>query len=150
MDLLAQKLTELMVDEIRPLQLTRSVAESLAHKSERWQRIALQALKQCGSPRSPRFTKPVSLEEFIQAAPPEAVKLITWEHEQERSLCQILPTICPAEVWAILGPEGGLTNLEVEAAISYGFTPCRLTANTLRSETAAVVLGGVLRCFWPY
>lgn len=150
MDLAAQKLTELMVDEIRPLTLTRSVAEPSSHKNERWQRIALQALKQCRVPRSPLFVTPQSIEEFLAIAPVGALKIIAWEDESRCQLMDCLPEKCPAEIWALLGPEGGFTPAEVELAGQHGFIPCRLTASTMRAETAAIVLAGILRCLWPY
>lgn len=149
MEFLAQKLTELMVDEVRPITLTRSVVEPSANKSERWQRIALQALKQCGAPRAPHFAAPATLNEFLQAAPSACLKLMAWEDETQTQLVQALPVSCPTEVWAILGPEGGLSPAEVELAKDAGFIACRLTISTLRAETASLVLAGILRCFWP-
>jgi 16S rRNA (uracil1498-N3)-methyltransferase len=156
MELLAQKLTELMVDEIRLFVAARSVAEAGGHKSGRWERLAGQALKQCGAARAPRFIYPPSstagLKEALDQAPERelkpALKILASESEKQISLPGILPAQVPESVWVIVGPEGGLTGPETELARGQGFMPCRLTSSVLRSETAAIVLAGCLRCHW--
>jgi 16S rRNA (uracil1498-N3)-methyltransferase len=156
MDILAQKLTELMVDEIRLFNAARSVAEGWGNKNDRWERLAGQALKQCGAARAPRFILPPcprgSLEEVLGQAPPaqlaRALKIVAYEEEQKVSLAQVLPGQAPEEVWVIIGPEGGLSKEEIESARERAFVSCRLTSSILRSETAALVAAGCLRCHW--
>jgi 16S rRNA (uracil1498-N3)-methyltransferase len=156
MELLAQKLTELMVDEIRLFVAARSVAEAGGHKSGRWERLAGQALKQCGAARAPRFIYPPSsaagLQEVLDQAPEHelkpALKILASEHEKQTGLPDLLPARVPESVWVIVGPEGGLTGQEIEPARARGFAACRLTGSILRSETAAIVLAGCLRCHW--
>jgi 16S rRNA (uracil1498-N3)-methyltransferase len=156
MELLAQKLTELTVDEIRPFSALRSLTEAGGAKSERWERLAGQALKQCGAARAPRFIYPpfpsAGLREVLEQAPPPelepALKILASESETITSLSALLPAQAPESVWVIVGPEGGLSGEESQLAQSWGFTSCRLTASILRSETAAIVIAGCLRCHW--
>ncbi|MDR1397033.1 MAG: 16S rRNA (uracil(1498)-N(3))-methyltransferase [Desulfarculales bacterium] len=156
MDILAQKLTELMVDEIRLFNAARSVAEAGGSKNDRWERLAGQALKQCGAARAPRFVAPPypngNLDEVLGQAPPSrlerALKIAAYEGEQKTNLAQIMPLQAPEEVWVIIGPEGGLSKEEIELAQERGFVSCRLTSSILRSETAALVTAGCLRCHW--
>ena len=148
MELLAQKFTELMVDEIRPFNASRSVSEPGANKTERWARISQQALKQCGAARAPMISSPAGLADIVARAPQDALKIIAFEEEEQVSFKQLLPEQAPPEIWAIVGPEGGLTAEEVATASQAGFISCQLTASILRSETAALVLAGMLRCYW--
>lgn len=147
MDLMAQKLTELMLDEVRPFAAIRSVSEGQKH--QRWERIALQTLKQCRCPRTPRYWPLDSLQNVLKAAPPDALKLLAWEEEQSRLLCSLLERPRPGEIWALIGPEGGFSQEEVELAKAHGFVACQLSKSVLRAETAAIALASVLRCQWP-
>ncbi|MBU4278629.1 MAG: 16S rRNA (uracil(1498)-N(3))-methyltransferase [Proteobacteria bacterium] len=148
MDLLAVKLTELAVDQVRPVLTRRAVpkADGGKAKLERWQRLAGQALKQCGAARAPEILPPASLAEVLAAAPPEAAKLLLYEDEGRTSLSQVLPGLNgAAEVWALIGPEGGFTPEEAAQAVAAGFVSCRLPHTILRAETASLALAGVIR-----
>ena len=45
----------------------------------------------------------------------------------------------------LIGPEGGLAIHEIEMARTEGFTPISLGLHLLRTETAAIVLTGIVR-----
>jgi 16S rRNA (uracil1498-N3)-methyltransferase len=76
------------------------------------------------------------------------LKIAAYEEEQKVSLAQVLPVQAPGEAWVIIGPEGGLSKEEIELARERDFVSCRLTSSILRSETAALVTAGCLRCHW--
>ncbi|MCF8043334.1 MAG: 16S rRNA (uracil(1498)-N(3))-methyltransferase [Desulfarculaceae bacterium] len=148
MDLLAVKLTELAVDQVRPVLTKRAVPKAGGGRAklERWQRLAGQALKQCGAARAPEMFPPASLTEVLAAAPPDAAKLLLYEDEKRTSLSQVLPGLAGAgEVWALIGPEGGFTPEEAGQAVATGFISCRLPHTILRAETASLALAGVIR-----
>ena len=148
MDLLAVKLTELAVDQVRPVLTQRAVpkADGGPGKRERWQRLAGQALKQCGAARAPEFLAPATLDDTLAAAPPQAAKLLLYEDEERTSLAQALPGLSGAgEVWALVGPEGGFTPQEAAQAVAAGFVSCRLPHAILRAETASLALASVIR-----
>ena len=48
----------------------------------------------------------------------------------------------------LIGPEGGLSPTEAEAAQRYGFTPVRLGARVLRTETAPLAALAALQALW--
>ena len=48
----------------------------------------------------------------------------------------------------LIGPEGGLSPSEAEAAQRYGFTPVRLGARVLRTETAALAALAAMQTLW--
>ncbi|BEQ16125.1 RsmE family RNA methyltransferase [Desulfoferula mesophila] len=148
MDLLAAKLTELAVDQVRPVLTRRAVpkADGGGAKLTRWQRLAGQALKQCGAAQAPEFVPPAHLAQVLAAAPASAGKLLLYEDEARTSLAQALPGLAgAAEVWALVGPEGGFTPEEAAQAAAAGFVSCRLPHTILRAETASLVVAGVIR-----
>lgn len=148
MELLAVKLTEMAVDQVRPALCRRSVprpGDSDA-RVERWRRLAGQALKQCGAARLPSFLPPAPLADVLAAAPDEALKLLLYEQERDTSLAGVLEAHPAAgEVWALVGPEGGFAPEEAAAAARAGFIPCGLPHVILRAETAALAVAAVLR-----
>ncbi len=148
MDLLAVKLTELAVDQVRSMLCARSVprARDATAKRERWQRLAGQALKQCGAARAPQFLAPGPFEEVIKQAPASALRLLLYEEETGLSLAQALVAAPAAdEVWALIGPEGGFSEDEAAQAGQAGFVPCGLPHTILRAETASIALASVIR-----
>jgi 16S rRNA (uracil1498-N3)-methyltransferase len=127
MSFLIQKLTELGVSRIVPLETERGLSgRSLA----RWRRIALEACKQCGRSRataidSPRLIAEV-LEEpgFVWIAHPGSPPLSAGGQA--------------TNVLVFIGPEGGWTERELSLAKSQGATAFGLGPRTLRTETAAI------------
>ena len=147
MDLLAARLTELMVNEVRPFTCARSVPvlKDPAARVERWQRLAGQALKQCGAAHAPAFHAPLPLQELLVAAPGGAARIMLYEDEGGHTLAQALAQEKGDEIWLVLGPEGGFAPQEVEAARAAGFTVCGLPGAILRAETACLAVAAVVR-----
>ncbi len=76
-------------------------------------------------------------------APPGARLVLRPEAEQA------LPGLPRREqVCLLIGPEGGLNDREIEAAVSAGFTPVRLGPRVLRTETAGPAALAVLQALW--
>lgn len=146
MDLLAVKLTELMATEVRPFNCSRSVPKlkDSYERLMRWERLSGQALKQCGAVQMPLFQEPVEFEEILELAPTHAARLMLYESEGQLSLMQALEGNWE-EIWALVGPEGGFDNQEVQIARDAGFTICGLSGSTLRAETASLALASVVR-----
>lgn len=147
MDLIIQKATELGVSSIVPLLSERTVVqldkEDLGKKRDKWQRIAIEACKQCGQNWVPEVGLPMKVEAFVRqskaplrliaAISPEALSLksILACRDQEQS-----PR--PAAACLMIGPEGDFTPAELSSALSAGFAPLSLGPIILRSETAAI------------
>jgi 16S rRNA (uracil1498-N3)-methyltransferase len=151
MELLAQKLAEMGARELRPAVCGRSVARPKdgQAKAARWQRLADQALKQCGAARAPRVFEPRPLAEVLAAAPAGARKLMLYEEEREGPTLAGALAGGPAEVWVLTGPEGGFAPEEAAQAREAGFTACRLPGAILRAETAALAAAAVARFGGP-
>ncbi len=147
------KLTELVVDELRPFTSSRSVPrlKDAAARLSRWRRLADQALKQCGAARPPRLFAPEPLDGLLPRAREGAARLLLYEGASRPTLAQALAGEAEAEeVWLVVGPEGGFAPSEVEAARELGFGVVGLGETVLRAETAAVVGAGLVRFgAWP-
>lgn len=146
LELMAVKLTELMVDEVRLMICAHSVPRPKPGFEERLARLAAQALKQCGAGRAPVFAPPAPLAAVVAQAPAAAARLMLYEQEQATSLAAGLAAQAGAEeVWLLVGPEGGFSPEEAQAAIAAGFTACGLGPVILRAETAALAAAAVVR-----
>ena len=142
---LVEKLTELGVARIVPMVTQYSVAKVDAQTVERLRRQSIEAAKQCGRRRLPEITEVRSMQEIgrefahkIFGHPPRdgdvgQRKLIEWAK---------LGTI--DEMAVAIGPEGGFSPEEVEAALAEGWIPISLGAHTLRTETAAMAAAATL------
>jgi len=150
MDFIVQKATELGVDEIRPFPSARSVPvltpEKARVKTERWRKIAQEAAKQCRRADVPAVAEIAPLSEVLKAMEPDALKLIFWEEESRQGLKDLLQKSSDAGAFSIIvGPEGGLTPEEVEAATASGFVSVSLGKQILKVETAAVAILAILQ-----
>lgn len=147
-DWLIQKTTELGVAEIVPFYGQRSIPYweegKIIAKKNRWQRIALAAAKQCQRSKIPLIHPPCSFGEALQKVSGEFLKILIWEKGGERSLAHIdLASSCG--IYALVGPEGGFTEEEAAQAQEAGFKPVHLGPRILRSETAAILVVGLLQ-----
>lgn len=95
MEYIIQKCVELGVRRIVPVLTARSVvrfgsAREAAAKSARWNRIALEAAKQCDRGIIPEVGDPVRLDEALKLAEGFDLKLFPYEEEKEGSLRKVL------------------------------------------------------------
>ncbi len=147
MDLIIQKATELGVSAITPLLSERTVVQldqnDLERKREKWQRIAIEACKQCGQNWIPEVRSPIKVETFVRQSK-EALRLIAAISPEATSLKSILTAWDqesgdrPASASLMIGPEGDFTPAEISTALAAGFAPLSLGPIILRSETAAI------------
>lgn len=143
MDLVIQKSTELGASVFIPFQAARSQGKQdntqTQKKQERWQRISLEACKQCMRADSMAVVKPVSFIDLIEASEDDGrVKLIFWEEEKDVNL-ESLPSLKGVTgVDIILGPEGGISQEEIECARACGWQTVSLGKRILRAETATI------------
>lgn len=156
MDLIVQKATEVGVNEIIPLQTERSIwnpkqkrtpDEKVHQRLERWSRISIEASKQSCRTAVPLIRPIVTIKEFLSQPISADLKLLLWEEEKSTSLKDALQKqISPVQsAIVVIGPEGGFTPQEAEQFRSDGYTPVALGKRILRTETASVVVLGILQ-----
>jgi len=142
MDLLIRQLTELGITKWIPFMAKRSVPRPdnrrLVTRTERWQKIAKEAVKQCKRSHPPEISTAVSFEEVLNLGKDSDLKIVFWEEESKPVNQDLLiSSVKPAEkIFILLGPEGGFTLKEVETARESGFITAALGPRILRSETA--------------
>lgn len=146
-DYALQKATELGVSAITPLTSERCDLKLKADRQEKkvqhWQGVLASACEQCGQDRLPELGEIQSLETWV-AAQDSALKLVLHTSAEKPDF----PEASPASVSFLIGPEGGLTDLEVAAATKAGFQSWQLGPRVLRTETAPVVMLALLQQRW--
>jgi 16S rRNA (uracil1498-N3)-methyltransferase len=105
---------------------------------DRLRRSALEAIKQCGAAWAPAIESPLAFSEFVT----RPLSGNGWLADQSgdpppADLDQVAVTV-------IVGPEGGLTDDEREAAVAGGYRPIALGLSTLRFETAALAAAAAI------
>lgn len=152
MELIIQKAVELGVFEIVPFISERCISrpdkKSMASKLERWNKIALEAAKQCGRGIVPAVCEPCSFEEAVRRASNADIRMLLYENEQYRSLRDALESARQnadmPEISLMVGAEGGFSEKEAERACDVGLEAVSLGRRILRCETATIsALGAV-------
>ncbi|PYC23558.1 16S rRNA (uracil(1498)-N(3))-methyltransferase [Aquipseudomonas alcaligenes] len=146
MDWAIQKATELGVGEITPIVSERCEVRLKDERADKrlahWRQVAISACEQCGRSVLPLIHPPITLAE--------------WQAHVQAELKLVLhPVAAPLESHArpqslafLIGPEGGLSEAEVEQARAAGFHAARLGPRVLRTETAPVVALAVAQQLW--
>lgn len=151
-DLVVQKATELGASRIVPVATTRADVrvrngDEAMRKVTRWQRIALEAAKQCGRAHLMEIEEPVVFKALIDR-PAEAGELrLMFAERNGTSLADVArnPQTGSVKVCALIGSEGGWTNEEIELARAAGWQIVTLGGRTLRAETAAIAVVTLLQ-----
>jgi 16S rRNA (uracil1498-N3)-methyltransferase len=140
-DLVVQKAVELGVAKLVPLKTKRADVKlkETEKRLERWERIALEAAKQCGRARLMKVEKPADFETFTEAA---VGTRILFAEQNGESFSEIKKS---ESIVAVVGAEGGWDATEVEAAREKGFQIVTLKGRILRAETAAIAVAAILQ-----
>jgi 16S rRNA (uracil1498-N3)-methyltransferase len=146
MDFTLQKSVELGVNTITPLFTERCGvklnSERLEKKRQQWQKIVISACEQSGRSVVPKVLQPIALNEWLQQ-PTTALK-INLHPRAQHSIMGLPMTANRARL--LIGPEGGLSDAEIEQASTAGYTDVLLGPRVLRTETAALTAITALQC----
>ncbi|WP_166361377.1 16S rRNA (uracil(1498)-N(3))-methyltransferase [Pseudomonas akapageensis] len=146
MDWAIQKATELGVTEITPIVSERCEVRLKDERADKrlahWRQIAVSACEQCGRSTVPVIHSPLALSDWLKHTEAE-LKLVL--HPVAEPLVSHAK---PANLAFVIGPEGGLTDSEVDQAKAAGFHAARLGPRVLRTETAPVVALAVAQQLW--
>ncbi|WP_321895609.1 16S rRNA (uracil(1498)-N(3))-methyltransferase [Paraburkholderia heleia] len=159
MDWLIEKAVELGATNFVPLTAARSVVRLSGERAERrlahWQRIVQASCEQCGRNRLPGVAPTRDIAAWLDSLPRRSGE---GELEGELRLLlspranvafSTLPVDPPAgEVTVLIGPEGGLSSQEEEAALDHGFIAVGLGPRVLRTETAGIAVLAALAARW--
>lgn len=139
---LVEKLVELGVSTFVPLATARAVAQPTAGALDRLRRSVIEASKQCGRNRLMHIEEPREWRAFLGYPPPAARRCVghPGAKHQIAEFLRAAPASSDEGFAVAVGPEGGLTDDEVQQATASGWTAVGLGARILRVETAALVL----------
>jgi 16S rRNA (uracil1498-N3)-methyltransferase len=149
-----QKSVELGVNRIVPL-LTERVVSQLDHagaeqKREKWQQIAIEAIKQCGATWLPKVETPQTIAKFLTRDEKIELALVGSLQTERRHPREWILEFqkqhghLPRSAGVWIGPEGDFTLVELKQIQNAGALPITLGNLTLRVETAAIYCLAVL------
>lgn len=135
---LVEKLVELGATRLVPLRTARSIVHPSASALARLRRTVIEASKQCGRNRLMEIGVTTSFQEYLASPPDSAYRWIADRagvHRPDATRAREA-----GDTYVLIGPEGGLTDLECQAAAAFGWRSMALGDRILRIETAAVVM----------
>ena len=145
---IVEKATELGVVRIIPLLTERTVvhldATNAPSKIAKWQQVAIESIKQCGSPWLPKVEPPVTPKEFLARQEKFDLSLVASLQSDSRHPHQLFQNYVtnqghsPKSVCVWVGPEGDFTTEEYAAIKASGSYPISLGPLVLRADTAVV------------
>jgi 16S rRNA (uracil1498-N3)-methyltransferase len=141
-----EMLTEVGVDEIVPWSAARCVALWRGDKAERgsarWRATAVSAGKQSRRARFPHVAPMATTAEVARRVGAAALPLVLHEGAALRLASMAVPAA--GEVVLVVGPEGGITDEELEQFATAGARAVRMGASVLRTSTAATAAAAVV------
>jgi 16S rRNA (uracil1498-N3)-methyltransferase len=153
-DSIIQKAVELGARRIVPLLTVRVVMhldeEDAADKREKWQQVAIEAIKQCGAAWLPKIEAPMTIEQYLARKEKFDLSLVGSLQKERRHPRECLSGFqaqhkhLPQSIGIWIGPEGDFTPEELEAIQAAGALPISLGRLVLRVETAAIYCLSIL------
>jgi 16S rRNA (uracil1498-N3)-methyltransferase len=147
MDFVVEKATELGVERIVPFASERTVGDGARDgKVERWRRLAKSAAQQCGRSGVPEVAAPLGFDDLVTGFGAYDAVFVPWELEGGAPLRERLPPLLDGarNVLVAIGPEGGLSAAEADAARAAGAHVISLGSRIFRTETAGLVVCAVM------
>lgn len=147
MDTTIQKVTELGVKRIMPVICERSSHMSKLHftkKAERWRQISISACEQSGRTAIPDIHHITDID--IALKDNQADICLVLDPDGSKGLVELTGNI--SSLIVLSGPEGGLTDKEIEMACSFNYTRLRLGNRILRTETAGPSCIAAAQVLW--
>ncbi|MEI6865832.1 16S rRNA (uracil(1498)-N(3))-methyltransferase [Flavicella sp.] len=135
MEWFIEKATEIGIDEITPILCKHS--ERKVIKLDRYDKIALSAMKQSLKLHLPIINSAVPFTDFIKSKPNGDLFIAHCEEQEKKSFKNEI--IRNRDITIMIGPEGDFNPKEIELALANCFTAVTLGESRLRTETAALV-----------
>lgn len=147
MDFVVEKTVELGVRAILPVTSERTIVRDAGSaKLARWRRVARSAAQQCGRRDVPDVAVPQTLTTLLTRFADYDLVLFAWETAAREPLRERLPSLLRgvSRVLVVVGPEGGFSHGEADAARTAGAAIVSLGTRILRTETAALAMLAIL------
>ncbi|MEG6585818.1 16S rRNA (uracil(1498)-N(3))-methyltransferase [Dendrosporobacter sp. 1207_IL3150] len=142
MDYIVQKAVELGVTNIYPIAAERSVVKYDKNKQtarqERWQKIAVEASKQCRRSIVPKVEPIQDIASMLSALDEKTVVIMLYEGIAQQGLKNLLAECHAKEYLILIGPEGGFSSDEVKLCEQHKVHTVSIGPRILRTETASL------------
>ncbi len=153
MDTSIQKAVELGVTAIQPIFTERCdvklEADKLEKRRNQWQAIVINACEQSGRTVVPKIRPIQSYQAWLAAQNTDQPLFgLVLDPYAEQSLKTVMAPAVSTPIQLLIGPEGGLTETEVQQARQIGLTPIQLGPRVLRTETAGPAILAILQALW--
>ena len=122
---------------------------NIKEKNTRWEKIAVEACKQCGRATPPTIYPISQLKNIYTNIRSDNLNLFLYENSK-KSLKDYFKNVSqlPDIINIIIGPEGGFTDEEVELAKNSNFHCLGLGPRILRTETASISAISILQFYF--
>jgi 16S rRNA (uracil1498-N3)-methyltransferase len=150
MDDVVRDATMMGVSTIEPLVTEHTAAHMKAGRApERWRRIAIASAKQCRRAVVPAIGAGTGFADWL-AQDRAAMRLLLVEPSAsvEGHPLSTLGGDRPSSASLLVGPEGGWSGSEIDAAVRAGYVPITLGRRTLRADAVPIVAIGLLQFLW--
>ena len=152
MDWIVEKAVELGVAAVQPLAAQRSVVrlsgERLEKRQAHWQGVIESASEQSGRNRLAQLLPLAEFRRWVDMAPDAQQPRILLSPRGTESLAGWAQANAPQPITLLVGPEGGFSPEEEDAAIAAGALPLTMGPRVLRTETAALAAMAMLAGIW--
>jgi len=148
-----QKAVEVGVNKIIPVYTSRTIPEikekieKIEEKHKRWNKIALNAAKQCLRHNIPLVEYPI---DFLDAVKDHNRSIKIAAHPGSGLELKKFLTLNdkPESVSVLIGPEGGFADSELDSASEHGWNIVNFGHTNLRAETAAIIIPSLIIYQW--
>ncbi len=152
MELIIQKSVELGVSKIIPIQMDRSIVKlnekDEKKKNERWNKIAESAAKQCERDIIPEVSMSIKTDNIETIKNDYDIIIVAYEKEENNTIKNVLKEIKkknkPAKIAIIIGPEGGISDREIQLLENMDAKIVTIGKRILRTETVALAISSMI------
>lgn len=143
--MIVEKLTELGIKEFFPVITDRSVRLSGKNYLEKFEKVAVAAIKQCDNAYLPRLNPALKFQDLVNHLLDNGYEpVVALEVGENRQIHTVLDEIKDNNICFIIGPEGGFSEEEVDFIKAKNIKTLTLGNHILRAETAAITAGAVI------
>jgi len=153
LEFIVQKITELGAVRLVPVKMERCVvkldAKDAAKRRDRLEKIAHEATKQCKRAAMPEIVEAMTWKQVIQDMKACELVIVPWEEARSVRMKDVYRDHSDAKcIGIVIGPEGGMSEAEIDMMKDAGVVPVTLGPRILRAETAAVASVAMAQTLW--
>lgn len=123
----------------------RNSTERVKEKMDRWRKIARESSKLSRRKWPLEIGEPLICTDEKDVLLNDVINIVLWEDEVSRAINDVLPDKRPGSIGLVVGPEGGLSEGEVDSLASRGAMVASMGELIMRTESAAAYAAILIR-----